>query len=468
MLGQSITVALLGLGASTWAAPAPSRTIQERGGVAPDPAPSASCIPDILKYFDICILPGTITGGFKPPKRQTFVLPPDNNQNLKDIIKDLETQYITLKNKNHRTAAEEAKLKQLKSALAQLGITNIDADPGVITTITPGKRQIFELPDDSPSGWCADVTGAELALEDLIHATSSRAPTVHEYFVMNNLKSYLSACGIKIVSSPDGTTTIIRPGKRDIALPTNRDPGFDLEGLELAYKALTQSLNGKQATGMTWFVLQNMATALDFWGISIDKSPLGTSTTLVPGKRQGDGIFTIGTPSCELTDIVGLKAALAALQTMYGSPAKSPQNIFLIEQLIVSALQYCGQTVPGWTTLTPGNPIPGGPLVPDPTVPGGPITPDPTVPGGPITPDPTVPGGPLQPSTRQLPVSDPAGLLAAINDLESKYGKYGSGTIPVPVFLIMQNIVTILQGMGVTVPGWPILGAGSVVIGPSS
>ncbi|KAL1857636.1 hypothetical protein VTK73DRAFT_8023 [Phialemonium thermophilum] len=194
--------------------------------------------------------------------------------------------------------------------------------------------------------------------------------------------------------------------------------------------------------------------------------------------------------------MIGLRAALAALYAAYGPPQDAPENIFLIEQVIVSALQLCGQSVSGWTTITPGNPIPGGPITPDPTQPGGPIKPDPSHSGSPIKPDPShtgggitpdptqtggalVPnpsetGGPIQPSDRRVrradviarqgpPISDPEALLAALQLLEDKYGTYGSGTIPVPIFLIMENIVTILQDIpNVVVPGWPILGAGSI------
>jgi hypothetical protein len=201
--------------------------------------------------------------------------------------------------------------------------------------------------------------------------------------------------------------------------------------------------------------IQHMETLLKLYGITIEKSPAGTTTTLRPGRRQ---TFTIGKQTCQLSDMMGLKAALAALYSAYGPPDKAPQNIFLIEQVIVSALTLCGQTVNGWTTLTPGNPIPGGAIIPDPTTPGGAIVPDPTTPGAPIKPS----------DKRQAPVSDPSALLEALHLLESKYGTYGSGTIPVPIFLIMENMVTILQDIpGVAVPGWPLLGAGSTTVKPS-
>jgi len=155
---------------------------------------------------------------------------------------------------------------------------------------------------------------------------------------------------------------------------------------------------------------------------------------------------------------MGLKAALAALLTAYGDPAKAPSNIFLIEQVIVTALQICGQSVQGWTTLTPGNPLPGGPMIPDKGVPGGAIIPDPYIPGSPFKPS----------DKRQVPVKDPAALLEALQLLERQYGAYGSGKIPVPIFLIMVNMVTILQDIpGVKVPGWPVLGQGSVSLYPS-
>ncbi|KAK0717915.1 hypothetical protein B0T26DRAFT_741070 [Lasiosphaeria miniovina] len=424
-----------------------------------------------LKYLAgitaISAPPGT--GSTFTPGKRSFSLPPDYASNTKEAIKQLEVTLVKLQNKRNKTAEDKADIQAIKAALKYLaGITSITAPSGTGSTFTPGKRQAFGLGGSggSYSSKCPNLDGAELALEALLHKSS---PSVQEIFVIQSLKHFLYGCGITIVKSPDGTSTTIKPSdKRDVALTAD----FDVAGLEQAYGALLSSVSSEKPSFTTWLTLEQIADMLEIYGVSVDHLSLFDA-----GKRQ----ISIGGKTCQASDVMGLKAALAALLTAYGDPAHAPPNVFLVEQIIVTALQICGQSVQGWTTLTPGNPIPGGAIIPNPTIPGGAITPDPTTPGGaitpdpynpgsPIRPDPYNPGGPMKPSDkRQAPIKDPAALLAALHTLEDKYGRYGSGTIPVPIFLIMVNIVTILQDIpGVVVPGWPILGQGSVVFGPSS
>ncbi|KAK3318006.1 hypothetical protein B0H66DRAFT_220817 [Apodospora peruviana] len=394
--------------------------------------------------------PGT-GSSFTHGRKRDFILPEDYKTNTKHAIETLEIRLEKLQNKKNKTPQDYSDIKAIKSALKYLaGIVSISAPDGSTSTFTPGKRDIspsFSL--DSVGTYasvCPNLDGAELALEALMHKSKL---SVEEYIVMRKLKHFLAGCGITIVQSPDGTSTTIKPSdKRDLSLATNETPTFDLVGLEAGYSALVQSLGSSTPSFTTWLALQQMVDLLEVYGIEIDRA----SVTL--GKRQ----IAIGGKACELTDIMGLKAALAALLTAYGDPTKAPANIYLIEQVIVTALQICGQSVQGWTTLTPGNPIPGGP-----------IKPDPTQPGAPLKPDPSQPGAPLKPSDkRQVPVKDPAALLEALHLLEKQYGSYGSGKIPVPIFLIMVNMVTILQDIpGVVVPGWPVLGQGSTSIYPS-
>lgn len=393
------------------------------------------------------------SSSFNHGRRQAeFKLPPDYKENTKKVIKELESRLIKLQNKKNKTAADNAEIKSLKAALKYLaGITSISAPPGSESSFTPGKRDgtvSFSL--DSVGAYaasCPNLDAAELAYEKLLQ---KKKLSVEEYIVFKKIEHFLAGCGIKIIQSPDGTSTIIKPSdkKRDLQLT----PDIDLAGLQASYSTLIQSLGSSAPSFSTWLVLQQMADLLEVYGISVDRS--SAAFTPITPKRQ----IAIGGKACELSDILGLKAALAALLTAYGDPAKAPANIYLIEQVLVTALQICGQSVQGWTTLTPGNPIPGGPIVPDKPVP-----------GGPLKPDPYNPGSPLKPSDkRQIPVKDPAALLDALHLLEKQYGAYGSGKIPVPIFLIMVNMVTILQEIpGVVVPGWPILGQGSVSIYPS-
>ena len=472
MVGSALTFALIGLGAVSSALPAGDSAVKERQvfGIGPGGSSFGTgsgqgtpCIADVpLNEQPPCIL--TVIGGtITPPKNKRFTLPPDANTDRNHAIDTLELQLEALQNRKHKTQDDYEEMADIMAALQYLaGITNISAPPGTGSTFHPGKRSELGAYADK----CGNLEGAELALESLMQKDHL---SFQETFVEEALKSYLLGCGITIVKSPDGTTTIIKPSDKRAVY----SPDFDLVGLEKAYEALIQAVGTSKPSFNTWLTIQHMEALLKLYGITIEKSPAGTTTTIRPGKSRRQ-TFTIGKQTCQASDMYGLKAALAALYAAYGSPQKAPQNVFLIEQVIVAYLTLCGQTVPGWTTITPGNTIPGGPitpdptipggpLVPDPTVPGGPITPDPTVPGGPITPDPTVPGGPIEPSDkRQAPVSDPSTLLAALQLLESNYGAYGSGTIPVPLFLIMENMVTILQAIpGVAVPGWPSLGAGS-------
>ena len=431
-----------------------------------------------LKYLvgivNITAPPGT--GSTFTPGKRSFVLPPDSATNTKEVIKTLELTLQQLQNKRNKTREDLADIQAIKAAMKYLvGVISISAPPGTGSTFTPGKRDVaFNVDTVGTYGpLCPGLGGAEIALETLLHKDK---PTLEERVIIQKLVAFLKACGITIVSSPDGTYTILKPSDK-------RDVQFNTKGLEAAYIVLLQAatkLSPAQPSFANWLAIKQIGGLLELYGVSTTFTV--DSATVHSSDRRDTSSITLGTGTCRAGDITGLRGALAALIAAYGNPAKSPINIFLIEQVLVSALQLCGQGVSGWTTLVPGTTIPGGPMVPDPTVPGGPlkpsdrrrqttIVPDPTIPGGALVPDPTVPGGPLKPSNRrrQAPVGNPVALLSALTTLETSYGTYGSGTIPVPVWLIMVNIVTILQSIpGVVVPGWPVLGQGSVVLVPST
>ncbi|KAH7625571.1 hypothetical protein B0T09DRAFT_273853 [Sordaria sp. MPI-SDFR-AT-0083] len=410
-----------------------------------------------LKYLanidKISAPPGSETG-FVPGKR-SFSLPGDYASDTKKVILQLEKQLIALQNKRNKTDEDLADIRAIKSALKFLaGIDQISAPPGTETGFVPGKRDASSV--GAYASVCPGLEGAEIALETLLHKPK---PTVQEYIIIQKLTNFLAGCGIAIVKSPDGTWTILKPSDKkrgvdtDVAVATPKlVADFDLSGLEESYHLLLESTQGRQPSFVTWLALRQIADLLELYGAPVDGAVSSVSAT---SKRQ----ITIGTGSCQLLDVLGLKAALAALLTVYGDPTKAPTNIFLIEQILVTAIQLCGQGVPGWTNLAPGNPIPGGPLVPDPTIP-----------GGPITPDPYVPGGPIRPGRRQEDaLDDPTTLLDTLQVLETHYGDYESGTIPAPLLLIMLNLVTILQEVyGVTVRGWPTLGQETVVLTPST
>jgi hypothetical protein len=392
------------------------------------------------------------TGSTFTPGKRGFVLPPDATTNPKKVIETLELDLIRLQNKPHKTKEDLEDIEAIKAALLYLaGITKISAPPGTGSTFTPGKRDSISLDTvGTYASECPNLEGAEIALQTLMHKDKL---TVEERIIKQKLEAFLKGCGITIVKSPDGTWTIIKPSdKRDVGTQLNP------KGLQDAYFALMKAASEvypSQPSFANWLAIQQISGLLEIYGVS---TTLTVDSAGHP-KRQTDTI-TVGSKTCQLADVMGLRAALAALLVAYGEPSKAPVNIFLVEQVIVTALQLCGQSVAGWTTIIPGSPIPGGPMIPDPTVPGGPLIPDPTVPGGEIKPS---------DRKRQAPVGDPAALLAALKTLEEAYGTYGSGKIPVPVWLIMVNIVTILQTFpGVVVPGWPVLGQGSVVLTPST
>ncbi|KAK4041402.1 hypothetical protein C8A01DRAFT_14857 [Parachaetomium inaequale] len=397
-----------------------------------------------LKYLagitSISAPPGT--GSTFTPGKRGFTLPPDYATNTKKVIETLEKELIRLQNKRNKSQEDVDDIEAIKAALMYLaGISSISAPPGTGSTFTPGKRDAeFSLDTvGAYSSVCPNLAGAEIALETLMHKDK---PTAEERIVMQQLAAFLKACGITIVKSPDGTYTIIKPSdKRDVSAQ------FDVTGLQTAYFILLQAatdLYPSQPSFDNWLALQHISGLLELYGAS---TTLTVDSAGHP-KRQTDTI-TVGTRTCQVIDVMALRAALAALITAYGDPSKASTHIFLVEQVLVTALQLCGQSVAGWTTIIPGSPVPGGPMIPDPTVPSGEIKPS--------------------DKKRQAIVADPAAMLAALTTLEQAYGAYGSGKIPAPVFLIMVNIVTILQGIpGVVVPGWPVLGQGSVVLTPST
>ncbi|KAK3323887.1 hypothetical protein B0T19DRAFT_215879 [Cercophora scortea] len=467
-----------------------------------------SALSYLAGIISISAPPGT--GETFTPGKRDFSLPLDAYTDTKHAIETLELELEALQNKPYKTAEDKADIQAIKAALNYLvGILAISAPPGTGQTFTPGKRAVASFKDQCPD----HLDGAELAFEELMHKKGKL--TLQEYIVYEQLRHLLAGCGVTIVKSPPGTSTTIKPSdKRDDypvvgevvndgtvndTVPAVEDPTtpFDVAGLLQSYDALVASIGSTEPAFFTYLALQQIVDLLAFYGIVVD---LPASSI----EKRGTAIVS---KSCQASDTKGLADALAALLKAYGSPNKAPANIYLIEQILVVALQLCGQSPAGWTTLTPNTPIPGAPIkpdlptypgaplvpdatipgapmvpdvpvpgapiVPDVTVPAAPVVPDVTVPGGEITPDPTTPGGPIQVSDRRSVVAstkaDTSALSSAFNILEQIYGSYESGTIPLPLFLIMLNIVTILQSTGgQTVPGWPILGPGTVVIGPST
>ncbi|KAK4188441.1 hypothetical protein QBC35DRAFT_195679 [Podospora australis] len=334
--------------------------------------------------------PGT-GSTFTPGKRDpAFKLPPDAATNPKRVLVELETRLIALQNKQHKTDEDREDIALIKAAILYVaGITNISAPPGTGSTFTPGKRQ-FKLPPDAASNPKKFIEQLE---KDLIILQNKKYKTRQDRADIEAIKAaLLYLAGITNISAPPGTGSTFTPGKRTLTLT----PEFDLQGLITSYNKLVLSMQSSsgETSATTYLVLSQIADTLELYGYKVDRvTP--TLVTLHP-KRQAN-IITIGTTTCRGSDISGLKSALEALLSTYGDPSKAPKTIWFIQQVLVTALQLCGQGVEGWTTIIPAKPIPGAPLVPQPTVPGAPIVPDPYVPGAPIRPDPYVPGAPIKP-----------------------------------------------------------------------
>ncbi|KAK9776924.1 hypothetical protein SCAR479_06325 [Seiridium cardinale] len=355
------------------------------------------------------------------------------------IALELEYKFLVQQYGKNAPAPISKREKEIENELKTYGIAIIQTPDGTSTIITPGKtrRQESILGDEAYGAAAFDLAGLEKTLESLWHQYGPNPP--HDvYVVEENIKHILIAYGITIVQSPDGTSTIIYPSTK------RSSPDYDVEKLEVILQITVQNYNGERPPLADWLVLQNIAAVLQSYGAAIEQSS-DRITATAESRDKRAGVVSVG----DSVNIVALQALLALLEATYGTAP--PRDIYLIEQTIVTILGTQGIIIPGF-------PIPGGSL-----------TPDPTIPGGSINPDPTVPGGSLEPSTkRSTPDFDVEGLQAALAQLEAEYGTYGSGTIPVCVFIIMQNIVTILQAEGVTVAGWPDLGGGSTTIGPSN
>lgn len=414
------------------------------GGVTPTAIPSSG--PGVLP---------PITGGLNPP-------PPRRQDNGPAVgrgdINALKAHLIALELEYERLVQQYGKspppsiaqrIKDIENELKKYGITIVQTPDGTSTIIVPGKtrkRSTSGL-DDAYGDAAFNLIGLETTLEGLWHVYGPSPP--HDiYIVEEKIKHILIAYGISIVQSPDGTLTTISPSTKRSA------SSYDLEKLSQILEIFVQEHNNERLPLADWLVAQHIAAVLKSYGSHTEQLVHDTTTRFKRNDKRG-GTLAVG----DGVNIVALQALLAVLEATYGSTP--PRDILLIEQTIVTILSTQGITIPGFT-------IPGGSITPDPTIPGGGLNPDPTIPGGTITPDPGVPGGSLEPSSRRsTPDFDVEGLQAALAQLEAQYGTYGSGTVPVSVFIIMQNIVTILQAEGVTVPGWPNLGGGSTTIGPS-
>ncbi|ORY66012.1 uncharacterized protein BCR38DRAFT_407993 [Pseudomassariella vexata] len=413
----------------------------------------------------ISVGPPVVVGGLNPPRerRQDGITIGGGDSTLKAKITALELQYEALIHAfgAHPPEPVEKQLKAIEAELLKYGIKIIRSPDGTTTTFTPGKVKREEASPLGAGNYGEagfDLAGLEKTLESLMQQYGSNPP--HDVFIVEEkIKHILLAYGIIIIKAPDGTTTTIYPSTKRAAAT------YDIEALASILEIQVQAYDGAIPPMADWLVLQDIAAVLESYDFLILP---GTTTVVGPRTKQRRGTIQLG----DSVNTVALQALLAMLEATYG--LAPPRDIFLIEQSIATILYAQGISVPGWISpdptvpggvLIPGPYIPGGGITPDPTIPGGKITPDPYYPGGAIIPDPTVPGGAIHPSDRKRDESD-AGLLDALTELEAQYGTYGSGKIPEPVFIVMQNIATILQADGVVVPEWPNLG-GSTTIEPS-
>ncbi|KAK6865924.1 hypothetical protein PG990_004633 [Apiospora arundinis] len=370
---------------------------------------------------------------------------------IKQKLTELELEYESLVQKfgKHPPSNVAKRLKEIEVELKKYGIAIVTTPDGTSTVITFGKtkRQIT-IGDGGYGDPAFNLIGLETTLEQLMQEYGPNPP--HDiYIIEERIKNILAAYGITIISAPDGTITIITPStKREAA-------SYNVEALRVIFESFVQKYNGERPPMADWIVIQDIAAILKSYGI----------TTSVKGSEKASHTTKRAKP-IDLGDSVNtafLQVLYYMLQGTYGNNADTPRDIFLIQQSIVTILSAQGIVIPGWKTT-----VPGGPMIPDRPVPGGPIVPDTTYPGGPMIPDVTVPGGEMKPSTKRDSTAL-KGLQSALSTLEAQYGTFAATAVPFPVLLIMQNVVTVLQANEFVIPGWPpLLGPGTVVIGPST
>ncbi len=200
-----------------------------------------------------------------------------------------------------------------------------------------------------------------------------------------------------------------------------------------------------------WLILQHLADLVKLYGQGTSSStPADTpNASAPPTKRQGT--ITIGKGACELAQVVGLFQTLGELQRYYGNPNFAPQDVFLAEQRIVTALLLCGIPVQGLRqpSLPGRRPRPQrGPLgscrIPNPilAVQSTLIRPAPAAQS--IRTRPTLDRPSGRPTDGQSPTSTSRRLMAALQILEVKFGTFGNPSVPGPVVLIMEHIITTL------------------------
>ena len=340
----------------------------------------------------------------------------------------------------------------------------LNQQPSCIQPATTGELQSDKRSEPVGAGSyaheCPSLEGGEMALESL---RKKKNRSQQETIIMEKLKSFLLACGVTTDPEPDGTPT----GPNPLDKRSKKPVKFDSAGLEVAYQKLIRAIGKGKPSFITWLTLEQISSTLDLYKAAAATAAAKPNPHYAPPVSSGFGPRPNGAPQvaklqsfnisdvCQLADIVGLKGALAALYAAYGPPEEAPENVFLIDQVIVSTLQLCGQSVSGWTTITPNDPKPGGSSTPDSSA----------KPGGPIHSSNTRRGmeDGEEGEQKKRSFSDPRTLLFVLRVLEREYGTYWSGEIPIPIFLIMVNTVAILQDIpGVIVPGWPMIGRNSV------
>ncbi|KAK8095534.1 hypothetical protein PG999_013556 [Apiospora kogelbergensis] len=370
---------------------------------------------------------------------------------LKQKLTALELEYESLVQQygKHTPSNVTRRLKEIEAELRKYGIAIIATPDGTSTVITFGKvKRQLTIGDGGYGDPAFNLIGLETTLEQLMQEYGPNPP--HDiYIIEERIKNILAAYGITIISAPDGTITIITPStKREAA-------SYDVEALRVIFDSFVPKYNGQRPPMADWVVIQDIAAILRSYGIA----------TSVKTPEQSIPTATKRASPIDLSDSVNtelLQVLYHMLLGAYGNSADTPRDIFLIQQSIVTILGAQGIVIPGWKT------VPGGPMVPDRPVTGGPLVPDATIPGGPMIPDVTVPGGEMKPSTKR-DNSALKGLRTVLSTLEAQYGTFASTAVPVQVLLIMQNVVTVLQANDFIIPGWPpLLGPGTVVIGPST
>ncbi|KAL2120354.1 hypothetical protein VTJ04DRAFT_4380, partial [Mycothermus thermophilus] len=392
--------------------------------------------------------------------------------------------------------AQQIVIDQLIAFLQGCGLT--------VTPTTGGGYTVIKPADKRDVSGKVNIEPLKKAYFILFEATTKIEPSFTNWLILHHLRDVI------VLYEPSTTLTVATKAKRQLVNPPSGECNpLDVLALRGALAVLLTAYPDPASTPINILLIQqSMVAALKMCGVEVPGWADGIPTpTVTAGPIVPDPVVT-GGPI--VPDPVVSGGPIVPNPVVSGGPIV-PDPVVSGGPIVPDPVISGGPIVPdlpATSTSSSVDPVVTGPIILDPIT--GPIVPDPVVTGAPLVPEtPSNPGSdeaeeeveeptepveeptepveeptePVEegeeevetPASRMIkradaaPAVDTAALLAALKTLEEAYGSYGSGTIPTPIYLVMLNIVTILQTGGVVVPGWPpVLGPPTTVIGPST